>query len=170
MKRADIPTLTLAALVASCFIQIGAQLFALVVIVGTVTEAPPRSFAMLAGEYGYNSSGFWNTVPMITSVLFVVALIANWKTRRRRLLLVAMTLFFIGSLIAGLLVEPNFSKMIAIGYSDRVDAALQDQAATWYSLDWMLWAVAASAGVALLLALITPAHNQQAVPSEETLP
>lgn len=163
MKRADVANLSLAALVASCFIQIGAQLFALMVVAGTVAEAPPRSFAMLAGEYGYDSSGFWNTVPMITSVLFLVALIANWKTRRRRLLLVALSLFVIGSLIAGLLVEPVFNEMIAVGYSDRVDSALQTRAAQWYSLDWMLWGVAASAGVALLLALITPAHDQEAV-------
>ena len=166
MKRLDVPNLTLAALVASCFIQIGAQLFALVVVAGTVAEAPPRSFAMFAGEYGYNSSGFWNTVPTITSVLFLVALIANWKTRRRRLLLFALSLFVVGSLIAGLLVEPVFSEMIAIGYSDRVDSALQSRAATWYALDWMLWVVAASAGAALLLALITPAHDQEAITSK----
>ena len=121
---------------------------------------------MLAGEYGYDSSGFWNIVPAITSVLFVVALIANWKTRRRRLLLFALSLFVVGSLIAGLLVEPVFSEMIAIGYSDRVDSALQSRAAKWYALDWMLWGVAASAGVALLLALITPAHDQEAVLSK----
>jgi hypothetical protein len=163
MKRIDVPNLTLAALVASCFIQIGAQLFALVVFAGTVAKAPPRSFAMLAGEYGYNSSGFWNTVPTITSLLFLVALAANWKTRRRRLLLFALSLFVIGSLIAGFLVEPIFNEMIAIGYTDRVDTALQSRAAKWYTLDWTLWGVAASAGVALLLALITPPHHQEEV-------
>jgi len=162
MKRVVAPNLTLAALVASCFIQIGAQLFALVVVAGTVATAPPRSFAMLAGEYAYNSSGFWNTVPMITSVLFLIALIANWKTRRRRLLLLALALFVIGSLIAGFLVEPIFSEMLATGYSDRVDPALQSQAARWYAFDWMLWGVAASSGVALLLALITPTREQEA--------
>ena len=162
MKRAGLPNLTLAALVASCFIQIGAQLFALVVVAGTLAAAPPRSFAMLRGDYGYDSSGFWNVVPMITSALFIVALIANWKTRRRKLLLFAVILFVVGSVIAGVLVEPIFSEMSATGYSDRVDSALQSRAATWYALDWMLWAVATSAGVALLLALITPAHNQEA--------
>lgn len=166
MKRVYVPNLTLAPLVASCFIQIGAQLFALVVVAGTVAEAPPRSFAMLAGEYGYNSSGFWNIVPTITSVLFLVAMIANWKTRRRRLLVFALALFVIGSLIAGFLVEPIFSEMSAVGYSDRVDSVLQSRAAEWYALDWMLWGVAASAGVALLLALITPAHEQEAVLSK----
>ena len=163
MRRSDAANLTLGALVASCFIQIGAQLLALIVVAGTVAEAPPRSFAMFAGEYGYDSSGFWNTVPTITSLLFIVALIANWKTRRRRLLLFALTLFVIGSLIAGLLVEPIFSEMIAIGYSDRVDSVLQSRAAMWYALDWMLWGVAASAGVALLLALMIPAYDREAV-------
>ena len=166
MKRVDVPNLTLAALVSSCFIQIGAQLFALVVVASTLAEAPPRSFAMLAGEYGYDSSGFWNIVPAITSVLFLVALIGNWKTGRRRLLLFAFALFVIGSLIAGLLVEPIFSEMSAVGYSDRVDSVLQSRAAKWYALDWMLWGVAASAGVALLLALITPAHDQEVVLSK----
>jgi hypothetical protein len=162
MKRVNAPNLTLAALVATCFIQIGAQLFALVVVAGTVAAAPPRSFAMLAGEYAYNSSGFWNTVPMVTSVLFLVALIANWKTRRRGLLFLALSLFVIGSLIAGLLVEPIFSEMLASGYSDRVDPALQSQAAKWYAFDWMLWAVAAGSGLALLLALIIPTREQEA--------
>ena len=162
MKRVDVPNLTLAALVSSCFIQIGAQLFALVVVASTLAEAPPRSFAMLAGEYGYDSSAFWNIVPAITSVLFLVALIGNWKTGRRRLLLFALALFAMGSLIAGLLVEPIFSEMSAVGYSDRVDSVLQSRAAKWYALDWMLWGVAASAGVALLLALITPAHDREA--------
>ena len=63
MKELSRANLTLAAVVASCFIQIGAQLYALVVVAGTVAKAPPRSFAMFEGEYGYDSSAFWNTVP-----------------------------------------------------------------------------------------------------------
>jgi hypothetical protein len=77
--------------------------------------------------------------------------------------MVALSLFVVGSLIAGLLVEPGFSEMLAIGYADRVDPALRSRAARWYALDWMLWGVAASAGVALLLAFMTPAHDREAV-------
>ena len=65
-------------------------------------------------------------------------------------------MFLIGSLLAGFLVEPIFAEMISIGYSDRVDTALQARAAKWYALDWMLWGIAATAGVALLLALMRP--------------
>jgi len=50
MKELNLPNVTLIALVASCFIQIGAQLFALVVIASTVAEAPPRSFVMFEGN------------------------------------------------------------------------------------------------------------------------
>lgn len=144
------------ALVASCFMQFGAQLFALVVVAGTVAAAPPRSFAMFAGEYGYNSSAFWDTVPTITAILFVIALVANWKTRRRNLLLFALTMFVIGGIIAGLLLEPMFAEMKALGFRDEVDPVLQSRAATWYALDWMVWGIGSSAGVALLLALIRP--------------
>ena len=156
MKELNVRNLTLMALVACCLMQIGAQLYALSVVASTVSAAPPRSFAMLQGEYGYNSSAFWNTVPTITSVLFVIALVANWKTPRRKLLLLALTLFVIGGLVAGLYLEPVFDEMKAIGFRDEVDPVLQSRAAKWYALDWSVWTLGAVAGVTLLLALIRP--------------
>ena len=161
MKELNLPNMTLIASVVSCFIQIGAQLFALVVIASTVSEAPPRSFAMFEGEYGYNSSAFWSTVPPITFVLLVIALITNWKTRRRKLLLLALTLFIVAGLVTGFFLEPVFDEMKAMGYRDEVDPVLQSRAATWYALDWGVWGVAASAGLALLLALIRPVTTQK---------
>ena len=163
MKELNLPNVTLMASVASCFIQIGAQLFALVVVAGTVSEAPPRSFAMFEGGYGYNSGAFWSTVPPITFVLFVIALVANWKTGRRKLLLLALTMFLVGGLVAGLFLEPVFDEMKAMGYRDEVDPVLQSRAATWYALDWAVWGVAVVAGLALLLALIRPVTTPKQV-------
>ncbi|MDQ4121245.1 MAG: hypothetical protein M3209_07350 [Acidobacteriota bacterium] len=156
MKELNLPNVTLIALVASCFIQLGAQLFALVVVAGTVAEAPPRSFAMFQGEYGYNSSHFWSTVPPITFVLFIIALVTNWKTRRRNLLLLALTMFIVGGLVAGFFLEPVFDQMKAAGYRDEIDPVLQSRAAMWYFLDWAVWSLGFVAGLALLLALIRP--------------
>jgi hypothetical protein len=147
---------TLMALVASCLIQVGAQLFAISVLASTVAAAPPRSLAILQGEYRYDSSGFWNTVPAITAVLFVVALVANWKTSRRNLILVALTLFVTGGLLAGLYLEPTFDEMKAVGFRDEVDPALQSRAAMWLAADWAVWTVGATAAVSLLLALVRP--------------
>ena len=165
MKELNLPNVTLIALITSCFIQFGAQLFALTIIASTVAEAPPRSFAMFQGEYGYNSSAFWSTVPPITFLLLLIALITNWKTRRRKLLLFALTLFIIGGLVAGFYLEPMFADMIAKGYSDKVDPTLQKQAARWYAIDWIVWGHGVVAGLALLLALIRPVTTLQHTPN-----
>ena len=152
--------LTLIASAASCLVQAGAQLFAILVIVRTLIADPPRSFAMLQGAHGYDSSIYWNTVPMITLVTLLLALVANWKTTRRGLLLLALALFVVGSVIAGVVVEPGFGKLLAVGYSDTVDAALKSQAARLYLYDWVLWLVSLAAGISLLCALARPAGNR----------
>lgn len=156
MKKLNLPNTTLIALVASCLLQAGAQLFALSVVASTVSKAPPRSFAMLQGEYGYNSSAFWEIVPMITFILFIIALVTNWKNQRRKLILLALSLFIIGGLVAGFFLEPVFADMIKRGYSDQIDPVLQSQAKRWYILDWMVWTLGLFAGVALLVALMRP--------------
>ena len=131
MPGLNLKNVTLMALVAACLVQVGAQLFALSVVASTVSAAPPRSFAILQGEYRYDSSGFWSTVPPITAVLFVTAVIANWTTSRRNLLLLAFTLFVIGGLMAGLYLEPTFDEIKKIGFRDEVDPVLQASAARW---------------------------------------
>jgi hypothetical protein len=156
MKELNLRNITLMALVASCLMQVGAQLFALSVVASTVSAAPPRSFAILQGEYRYDSSAFWSTLPLITFSLFIIALVANWKTPRRKLLLLALTLFVIAGLAAGLYLEPIFDEMKAVGFRDEVDPALQSRAATWYALDWAVWGTGAIAGLSLLVALVRP--------------
>lgn len=159
MNKRTLPNFSLIVLIVSCFVQIGAQLFAILVIVRTVVAAPPRSFAILHGEYGYDSSGFWETVPLVTFTLFVAALVANWGTTRRSLLFVAIALFLGGAAVAGLVVEPEFAKLTAIGYSDVVDRALQDRAARWYAHDISLSLISLAAGITLLFALARPVED-----------
>ena len=55
LRTPTLPNLSLIPAVVGALLQAGAQLFAITVIVGTVTEAPPRSLAMYAGDYGYDS-------------------------------------------------------------------------------------------------------------------
>ena len=166
MKELNLPNITLIALVASCLLQVGAQLFALSVVASTVAEAPPRSFAMLDGEYGYNSSAIWNTVPTITFVLFIISLVTNWKNQRRKLILFALTLFIIGGIVAGFFLEPVFADMIKMGYSDHVDPILQTQAKRWYFFDWLVWILGLFAGLVLLIALICPVRVRVSNASE----
>jgi hypothetical protein len=159
MKKLKLRDITLMASVACGLIQNGAQLFAVSIIARTVSKAPPRSFAIFTGEYPYDSRAFWDTVPMITMVLFVIALIANWKTARRKFLLLTLVLFIAGGLIAGLYLEPTFDNMIARGYADYIDAVMQKEAATWYLVDCVSWALGFVASLSLLIALVIPANT-----------
>lgn len=160
MTSRPLPNASLIALITSCFIQVGAQLFAILVVVRTVIAAPPRSFAIFEGEYGYDSSFFWDTVPPITLLLFVVALLANWKNTRRNLLLAALTLFVLAGAIAGIFLEPEFAELRGIGYRDVVDPALRSRAATWYAYDVGVWFLGFVAGMTLLVALARPVANR----------
>ena len=164
MNKRALQNVSLIAAIASCFMQIGAQLFAIAVVVRTAIAAPPRSFAIFEGEYGYDSSSFWQIAPNITLVLIVAALIANWKTSRRYLLLASVVLFLVGGAMAALVVEPGLEDLIAVGYSDVVDPLLQSRAATWYTYDWGLWLIALAAGIPLLVALARPATDGQMAP------
>jgi len=157
MREFNFRNLTLMAATASCLIQSGAQLFAVSVMSRTVVQAPPRSFAIFQGAYGYDSSSFWNTVPPVTGLLLVIALATNWKTQRRNFLLFALAVFVLAGVVAGVFLEPAFAKIIAVGYRDAIDPALQRRAANWYALDWAVWMFSLLAGGALLVALGRPA-------------
>jgi len=161
MRDLNLRNIALIALIVSCFLQIGAQLFAISMVASTVVEAPPRSFAIIEGPHRYDSSAFWNTVPPITAILFVVGLAANWKTPRRKLLIIAFALFLIAGVSAGVLVEPEYAAIIAVGYSDRVDPALRSRAASWLAYDWGVWGISLLAGMALLLALVRPISSSR---------
>jgi len=153
MRTPTVPNLSLIPAVVSALLQAGAQLFAVAVVVRTVTEAPPRSLAMYTGEYGYDSGPFWEVMPIVTLGLLLIALVGNWRTRRRRLLLAAVALFIAAGLFTALVMGPAQAAVVGAGYSDAVDEALRTQAARWQVLDWVSWALSLSIGVILVAAL-----------------
>jgi hypothetical protein len=165
MKELTLRNAIMMAAVAGYFTQIGAQLFAVSVLASTVSAAPPRSFAILVGEYRYDSSGFWETLPPIVLTLLIIALAANWKTRRRNLILFALGTFVVQAILMMLVVEPDWTELKAIGYRDEVDPLLQGRAARWYALDWLGWAIGLIGGLALLPALTRSDSPTTATPS-----
>ena len=153
MKTPTIPNLSLIPAVVAALLHAGAQLFAIAVVVGTVTKAPPRSLAMYAGEYGYNSGPFWEVMPTVTLVLLLIALVGNWRTPRRRLLLAAVALFIAAGLFTVFVMGPVQEAVVRVGYSDAVDEGLRVQAARWHLLDWTSWLLTLSVGVVLVTSL-----------------
>src|SRR4051812_29640500 len=76
----------------------GATLVFILIIGGAVYEhlavvprwklAPPRSLSMFAGPYGLKAERFWMPVHPVCLLLFIVALIVNWKTDYRTPLMI----------------------------------------------------------------------------------
>jgi hypothetical protein len=157
----NVRNLALMALIVSCLMQVGAQLFAISVMVGTITEAPPRSFAILEGAHRYDSRAFWDTLPPITGLLFLIGIVANWRTARRPLLLLAFGLFIAAGVLAGVFLEPEFAKIIEGGFRDAVDPALKGRADRWVTLDWGVWSLSLVAGIGLLAALTIPSDARK---------
>jgi hypothetical protein len=76
-------TAMLMLLIMSYFIVAGANLFETVTIATTAFAAPPASFDMYQGEYGYDGSHFWAIAPNVVLALYILTLIVNWRTPRR---------------------------------------------------------------------------------------
>lgn len=150
------PKLALVAATISSLLQAGAQLFAVAVVVGTVTEAPPRSLAMYSGEYGYDSGPFWEVMPTVTLALLLLALSINWRTQRRRLLVGAVVAFLLAGLFTVFVTGPLQAEVVSTGFADSVDPALAARAARWHAFDWISWALTLVPGVLLVLALGSP--------------
>jgi hypothetical protein len=163
LRTPTIPNVALIPAVVGALLQAGAQLFAVAVVVRTVTEAPPRSLAMYAGEYGYDSGPFWEVMPTVTLGLLLIALVGNWRTPRRRFLLAAVALFITAGLFTVVVMGPAQEAVVGTGYSDGVDEALRVKAAHWRMLDWASWALTLSVGVVLAAALAIPVPEATAV-------
>ena len=89
-------------------------------------------------------------MPAVTLGLLLIALVGNWRTPRRRLLLAAVALFIAAGLFAAFVIGPAQEAVTGAGYSDAVDEALRVQALRWHMLDWVSWALTLSVGVVLV--------------------
>jgi hypothetical protein len=156
MRTRSFSNLSMFAAAISALLQAGAQLFAVAVVVRTVTKAPRRSLAMYSGDYGYDSGAFWEVMPTVTLALLLLALVGNWKTQRRRLLIAATGAFLLAGLFAGFVLGPIQEEVVSAGFADSVDPALAARAARWLALDWVSWALTMVPGVLTLLALGSP--------------
>ncbi|MCH2214906.1 MAG: hypothetical protein MK086_07015 [Flavobacteriales bacterium] len=133
MKSASITTYLILLLIK--IIGNGASLFAYVVIVSTLAASPPESFSMVGGEYGYDSSIWWDVFPNVSLVIFLIALITNWKTDRRKWLLISFAIGLLSAIYAIFLLEPIQASVKANALAETVPSDISEQAQTWLQVD-----------------------------------
>lgn len=130
---------SLVSLVAGLFVQIGAQIFAISVLVAVAASAPPHSLQIYQGDYPYDSSGFWNVVPILTTLLFLWALWSNWQSAQRKGILLALVLFAASGACQILLAQPHFQALTEAPFSETVDRELAIAGRQWLAFDLASW-------------------------------
>lgn len=145
----------------SHYVLVGADAFAQAAIVPIALSEPPVSLAMFQGDYVYNSAPFWRAANIFALAFLVAALIANWNTDRRKLILAT----FIGTSIISVVslgyIFPAFTELVSSPFSESVDPSLVERGANWRVLAGSRLVVFGLLGVLPLLALAKPLSESQ---------
>jgi hypothetical protein len=121
-----------------------------------VTSAPPKSLYMLQGEFGFSPIKFWVLFRPLTILLFIVAIVANWKfsPSRRRLVLIAFAIDLATTVATFIYFAPETGVILGARYTpDSVDGSLLQKAQLWKNLNWIRLAAFYASGILLLTAL-----------------
>jgi hypothetical protein len=149
MQTSKIENISLLSLTGGVFMQLGGQLFAIVVVVGTLVKSPPESLAMLNGPYAYDSSVFWNFIPNVNFLLFILATLFNWKNKHRNWILAAFAFYFISGLCSIFISGPLFTQLTSGAVSEGINAL----ATQWHVTDWLIWLLGLISGLLLTIRL-----------------
>lgn len=124
--------------IAAYLVMNGAQLWETAIIIPAWTQAPPASLIFFQGPYGLDFKYFWIIVHSIHEVIFILALVFNWKNKSRRLPLVLLFLAHVGvrvwTLVYFVPVIIDFQQMSVV---DSVDPPLVERAAQWRNLNYL---------------------------------
>ena len=89
----------------------------------------------------------------VTILLFVAALIANWKTSRRRQILGVLSTYIIILIITAAYFVPELLHIITSPYQEHIDKDLQSRAALWEKLSLVRLSLVVVLSVVLLSSL-----------------
>ena len=129
-------------------IVIGGATYEHAAVVPQWSTAVPASLSMFHGQYGIAPQNFWIPVHPVALSLLTAALIANWRTPRRKY--IVTTLIGYAAILGATFVYfvPELMALTQSAYAATVDADLTRRAKTWELLSLI------RLGLMLLLAVI----------------
>lgn len=134
-------------------VVIGAAVYEHLAVVPKWTAAPPQSLSMFRGQYGLYAQAFWIPVHPITLVLFVMTLVASWKSERRLNVLVAFAGYFAVLAITFAFFVPELIEITSTPFSETVSPDLTARAQLWEKLSLVRLAVLILLSLTLFLGL-----------------
>lgn len=141
-----------------CFtIMIGGAVYEHLNVVPKWSEAPPASLSMFQGKYGLNPELFWMIIHPINFVLFIIALILNWRSDRRKYILVPLVTYAVIIVITAIFFVPELISITGSPYAETIDPTLTKRASLWETLSIVRLCVLVILAMMLFLGLTKPA-------------
>ena len=144
----------------SFVVVIGGAVYEHLALVPVWTSAVPASLSVFQGEYRLTPEKFWMLIHPVAIVLMVIALIANWATDRRALIVGSLVGYAIVLAVTALYFVPELMALTQTPFSETVDAALTDRANRWEMLSLVRLGFLFLLAIGLLSALAKPTDTR----------
>jgi hypothetical protein len=155
-------TLSLVLAGLSFVVMIGGGTYEHAGVVPVWSAAVPASLTMYQGEYAIEAARFWMPIHPITLLLFIVALVSNWRTPRRRFILVPLLAYVAILVTTFLWFVPELMAITQSAFSTAIDAELTQRAGNWERLSLIRLAFLLLMAVILLFGLSRSAKTSEA--------
>ena len=154
-----VPNLLLSLAILSYIIVMGGATYEHLAVVPQWSAAPPASLAMFQGTYGLHAEKFWIPIHPITLLLMAAALVANWKSPRRKTIGLSIAGYVLVLVITFAHFVPELIAITTTSYSEAIDAGLQARAQQWETLSLVRLAFMNIVAIHFLSSLSLPAHR-----------
>jgi hypothetical protein len=122
----------------ACFFMTGASLWETVIFTPAWTLGVPSSLAILQPPNGLNPVYFWVIVHSLFEIIFIAALVFNWKIKEtRKPLLAIFALYAVIRIWTLCYFAPTFIEFQKIPYNQIVDISLTQRTQLWKNLNYL---------------------------------
>lgn len=153
----------------SFIIVLGAAVYEHTAVVPRWKLAPPASLVMFQGPYGLNTAAFWKPIHPITLALLITALIANWKTARRKLLMIHLAGYVLVLAVTFIYFVPELITFMNMPYQTTIDQSLVDRAYKWEALSLVRLTFIVGMAFTLLVSLTKSANAMESVKTKMSM-
>ncbi|KXK21150.1 MAG: hypothetical protein IT216_11570 [Saprospiraceae bacterium] len=144
------------ACISYCLI-IGAAVYEHIAVWPVAFSEPPRSLTMFQGNYAIEPALFWKFIHPVTLTLFIITLGLNWKTERKKFILIPLITYIILLIVTFIYFVPELMSLIKTPYSETVDEVVRKRGSLWITLSSIRLSLIVITTCILMLGLTKPA-------------
>jgi hypothetical protein len=118
-------------------VALGGGLFESIVVAPLWSRAPPASFAIIQPGTGVPLQRFWIPVHTVITLAFIASVVATWRERAaRRLLLIGLAAYIVMRVWSGLYFIPEMLAFQKVPLDSAPSAELSARVASWTFWTW----------------------------------